>query len=58
MSNLIRTDSTPWMVVNLMTDEIVGYYQTDTIAGVAHAGEPVSIQYRPKPKRKAKRSFP
>ena len=53
-----RTEATPWMVVDVMTNTVVGYYGTDLEAAIAHEGEPVTIQYRPKPKRKAGRKFP
>ena len=53
-----RTEETPWMVVNVMTNEIVGYYEDDVKAADNHVGEPVSIQYRPKRKRKTGRKFP
>jgi hypothetical protein len=53
-----RTEATPWMVVNVMTNEVVGYYGSDIEAYDAHSGEPVSVQYRPKRPRKAGRKFP
>jgi hypothetical protein len=53
-----RTQETPWMVVNVMTNEVVGYYADDIQAYDAHSGEPVSVQYRPLRKRKKGRSFP
>lgn len=45
----------PWMVIDLLTDETLGWYESDIAASVAHKGEPVSIQYRPGRKRKVKK---
>jgi hypothetical protein len=53
-----RTEDTPWMVVDVMKNEVVGYYATDIEAADAHVGEPVTIQYRPLKRRKAARRFP
>lgn len=53
-----RTQDTPWMVVNVMTNEVVGFYASDLAAAIAHEGEPVDIQWRPLKRRKAGRKFP
>lgn len=53
-----RTVETPWMVVDLMKNEVVGYYDSEISALMAHQGEPVDVQYRPLRKRRATRSFP
>lgn len=44
----------PWMVIDLLTDETLGWYTTDVEAYLAHKDEPVDIQYRPGRKGKAK----
>lgn len=55
---LKRTQDTPWRVVNLMTNETVGYYETEIAALLAHRGEPIDVIYNPMNKRKAGRKFP
>lgn len=45
----------PWMVIDLMTNETLGWYATDLEAAFAHQGEPVDIQYRPGRKGKVKK---
>lgn len=45
----------PWMVVDVMTNEIVGWYETEAAALVAHFNDPVDISYRPGRKGKAKK---
>lgn len=45
----------PWMVIDLMTNETLGWYETDTEAWLAHRDQPVDIQYRPGRKAKVKK---
>lgn len=46
----------PWMAIDVMTNETVDWYSTETEALVANQGKPVSIIYRPGRKKKVKRN--
>lgn len=37
----------PWQVIDLLTDETLGWYRNDVEARLKHAGEPVTVIYRP-----------
>lgn len=45
----------PWIVIDLLTDETLGWFETETAALIAHKNDPVTIQYRPGRKAKVKR---
>ena len=45
----------PWMVVDLMSGEVVGRYATEVDAAKDNLGKAVSIQYRPGRKKKVKK---
>lgn len=45
----------PWLVIDLMTNENLGWYETETAALMAHKNSPVTIQYRPGRKKKVKK---
>lgn len=47
--------NTPWMVIDLMTNETLGWYETEMAAMMNHRDEPVDIQYRPGRKKKVKK---
>lgn len=37
----------PWQVINVLTNETLGWYATDLKAYEAHKGEPITVIYRP-----------
>lgn len=41
-----------WRVINVMTDEVVGTYDSDIVARDTHAGQPVVFHWVP-PRRKS-----
>lgn len=45
----------PWQVINVITNETLGWYENDDIAYLTHAGEPISVIYRPGRKKKVKK---
>lgn len=55
-----RTEDTPWMVVDLMTNDVLGYYRDGKqhMAYYEFPDKAIDVQYRPKRKRKTGRSFP
>ena len=40
--------SKPWIAIDLMTNEVLGNYATDTAAWSDHIGQPVDVQYAPR----------
>jgi hypothetical protein len=40
------------MVIDVLTNETLGWYASDIEASLAHKGEPVSVIYRPGRKKK------
>lgn len=47
-----RTPSNPWQVIDVMTNETVGWYPTESAAWLDNLRSPVSVLYRPGRKRK------
>jgi hypothetical protein len=45
----------PWMVIDLLTGETLGWYHTSEEAWLTHNDEPVDVQYRPGRKKKVKK---
>lgn len=45
----------PYKVYDVMTNEFLGGYLTDTAARVSNKGKPITIIYRPGRKKKVKR---
>jgi hypothetical protein len=45
----------PWIAIDLLTDETVGWYHNEVEAWTENAGKPVTVLYRPGRKGKAKR---
>ena len=45
----------PYQVVNLLTNETVGWYASSAAAWLAHPGEPVDVIFRPGRKKKVKK---
>lgn len=44
----------PYMAINLLTNETVGWYASPNAAHLAHPNEPIDVIYRPGRKKKAK----
>ena len=40
--------SKPWIAINLLTNEVLGNYVTDTAAWSAHMNQPITVQYAPR----------
>lgn len=45
----------PWQVIDLLTDETLAWYENEAIAWSAHAGQPVTVLYRPGRKKRVKK---
>lgn len=45
----------PWMSVDLMTGEVIGWYENEVEAAKNSLGKAVSIQYRPGRKKAVKK---
>lgn len=49
-----RTEETPWQAIDLLTDECVGWYSTDTAAYSDNNDRAIVVWYRPKRKKVSK----
>jgi hypothetical protein len=44
----------PYMVINVLTNEVIGWYAGPNEAHMAHPDEPIEVIYRPGRKKKVK----
>jgi hypothetical protein len=46
----------PYMVIDVLTDETVGWYESEFEARIQNKGKPISVIYRPGRKKKVKKN--
>ena len=49
------TDTPPYVAIDLLTNEILGRYDSENAAYMALPGKPITVIYRPRKKRVVKK---